>query len=198
MQESRVAISDDFATGDQCEFLIASFDDLARSSYTSGVRRLTSRTEISAVAMREANAEAFELISAIRVKVHQFVKAAFDVSQPLYIDFTLLSAMGAGDRHPMHADREMQRADGSWGPNHTPHREYAGILYLNSMDRQFSGGMLSFGDLGEEIGPVTGRLVAFGCSRRYTHEVSPVSEGTRYSLSCWLTCFPSMAERWAS
>ena len=196
MEQGRVAIVDGFLSGDQCRFLIATFADLARSNYASGVRRLANRTEISAWMTREASKEAFELIGAIRIRIVQLITGALGAGHPLYIEYTLLSAMSAGDRHVMHADREMQRSDGRWVPNHTPHREYTGIVYLNSMGSHFTGGMLSFGELGEEIMPLAGRLVAFGCDRRYRHEVTPVSAGTRYSLACWLTSSSPRAEHW--
>ena len=50
--------------------------------------------------------------------------------------------MRMGDRHVRHADRERRTADGGWEPNHTPYRDYTGIVYLNSENAHFSGGVL--------------------------------------------------------
>jgi hypothetical protein len=192
-----VAIVDDFLPGDRCNFLIDTFDRVAASDYRSGVRRAAQRTEISAYAMRAASRTAHEIIGVARLGIAEQITHRFGVGHSLYVEYTLLSSMRSGDRHPRHADRERRREDGAWEPNHTPHRDYTGIIYLNSNDLHFEGGVLRFPELGREVRPLAGQLVAFGCDRRYEHEVTPVTSGARYSLSCWLTRFPARAEYWA-
>ena len=196
MEPAQVVIADEFLPPDRCGLLISAFDKLAESGRTDGMRRLATRTEISGILTREADNEAFRLVGATRLRILEMIRSRFGIQSPQYLESTLLSAMHVGDRHALHADRELLSEDGSWMPNHTPHRDYTGLIYLNSMDHDFSGGLLHFSELDVSIMPVTGRLVAFECDRRYRHEVTPVITGTRYSLSCWLTSSPPKQERW--
>jgi predicted 2-oxoglutarate/Fe(II)-dependent dioxygenase YbiX len=194
---AQVAIVDDFLPADCCRLLIDAFDRLAASDHQNGIRRAAQRTEISAHAIRAASQPAHDLIGAARRDIAELVTHQFAVSHPLYVEYTLLSSMRAGDRHQRHADRERRRDDGGWEPNHTPDRDYTGIVYLNSAALQFDGGVLRFPEPGTEVNPLAGRLVAFGCDRQYEHEVTPVTSGARYSLSCWLTSSRARAENWA-
>lgn len=196
MEAARVVIADDFLPQERCKLLIGAFDELAKSGRMDGMRHLASRTEMSAILMRDAGDEAFRLVGATRLRILEVIRNRFGMESPQYVESTLLSAMRLGDRHALHADRELLSEDGSWVPNHTPYRSYTGIIYLNSMDRDFSGGVLRFSELDVSIMPITGRLVAFECDRRYRHEVTPVIAGTRYSLSCWLTSSLLKQERW--
>jgi hypothetical protein len=195
-QGPEIAIVDDFLSGDDCRSLITVADQLAASSYRDGIRRTAHRTEISACNARVLSKAAYDLIGAARRRITELIADRFDAGQPLYVDFTVLTAMRMGDRHVRHADRERRTADGGWEPNHTPYRDYTGIVYLNSENAHFSGGVLLFPELGREVRPLSGRLVAFGCDRRYEHEVTPVRTGARYSLSCWFTNLPAHAEPW--
>jgi hypothetical protein len=196
MEPAQVVIADEFLPQERCRLLIGAFDRLATSGRVDGMRHLASRTEILAILMREAGDEAFRLVGATRLRILEMIRSRFGMESPLYVESTLLSAMHLGDRHSLHADRELLSEGGSWVPNHTPYRDYTGIIYLNSMDRDFSGGLLRFSELDVSIMPITGRLVAFECDRRYRHEVTEVIAGTRYSLSCWLTSSPPKQERW--
>jgi len=193
---AEIAIVDGFLSGDQCGLLITVIDRLAASSYQDGIRRTANRTEISARNVRVVSKAAYDLIGTARQRISALITDRFEVERRLYADFTALSAMRTGDRHPRHADRERRRDDGGWEPNHTPYRDYTGIVYLNSENVHFGGGLLLFPELGREIRPLPGRLVAFSCDRRYEHEVTPVRAGTRYSLSCWFTSSPDRAEAW--
>jgi 2OG-Fe(II) oxygenase superfamily len=192
----QIAVVDDFLDGDECKSLITIVDRLAASSYRDGIRRTVHRTEISARNARVLSKTAYDLIGAARLRIIEVITDRFDVEQPLYPEYTVLSAMRVGDRHTRHADRERRTADGGWEPNHTPYRDYTGIVYLNTQGSQFSGGLLLFPGLGREIRPRSGQLVAFGCDRRYEHEVTPVGAGARYSMSSWFTSFPARAEKW--
>lgn len=195
-ETAEVAIVDGFLPSDRCGLLIDAFDRLAVSDHRNGIRRAAQRTEISAHAIRAVSQAAHDLIGATRKNIAELITHQLGVSHPLYVEYTLLSSMRAGDRHQRHADRERRRDDGGWEPNHTPNRDYTGIVYLNSGALQFGGGMLRFPELGTEVRPLAGRLVAFGCDRQYEHEVTPVTSGARYSLSCWLTSSQASVENW--
>ena len=101
----------------------------------------------------------------------------------LYADSVFLTMLPVGSHHPAHADNE--RYDGNqWVPNHTQHRDYSAIVYLNS---EFVGGELWFEDLAFCIRPVSGLLIAFPSHRRFVHRVDPVTAGRRYSAPIWFT-----------
>jgi predicted 2-oxoglutarate/Fe(II)-dependent dioxygenase YbiX len=194
---AQIVIVDDFLPADSCGLLIDAFDRLAASDHRNGIRRTAQRTEISAHVIRAVSLAAYDVIGVARRDIVELITRRFAVAHPLYMEYTLLSSMRAGDSHQRHADRERRRDDGGWEPNHTPDRDYTGIVYLSSSALQFGGGVLRFPERGTEVRPQAGRLVAFGCDRRYEHEVTPVTSGARYSLSCWLTNARAHAQDWA-
>jgi hypothetical protein len=101
----------------------------------------------------------------------------------LFPETALLTRLGGGQGHLAHADNERLVAD-RWEPNHTPHRDFAGILYLSSS----TGGRLCFeSDELAGVEPVAGRYVTFPCDHRFVHRVDPVERGDRYSLALWFT-----------
>ena len=133
------------------------------------------------------------MIAAVR-RCQTLTATAFE--QQLYPETAILAALGDGQGHVAHADNE-QLTDGAWVPNHTPQRDFAGILYLNSA---FTGGQLRFPDRGREHQPIEGMYVTFPCTRDFVHEVTPVGQGRRYSLAVWFTTRPEHASsplRWA-
>lgn len=108
----------------------------------------------------------------------------------IYPETVLLAMIQDGQAHEPHADNE-KRVNNEWVPNHTPQRDYAGLLYLNS---DFEGGELHFeGDGSRIFRPSGGLYVSFPCDRRFVHQVTPVEHGRRYSLALWFTCRHSYA-----
>lgn len=59
-------------------------------------------------------------------------------------------------------------------------RDISSVLYLNS---GFTGGVLSFTNLGISLSPKRGMLALFPSSEMYTHEVSAVESGVRYFVT---------------
>ena len=101
----------------------------------------------------------------------------------LYVESVFLTMLPPGGHHPAHADNERYNGN-QWVPNHTPHRDYSAIVYLNS---DFVGGELWFEDLAFCIRPVEGLLIAFPSDHRFVHRVDPVTAGRRYSVPLWFT-----------
>ena len=64
---------------------------------------------------------------------------------PVYPETLFLAYLGPGGCHPKHADNSQQGEDGSWGPNHTPHRDVSALYYLND---DYEGGDTDFPGLG--------------------------------------------------
>ncbi|MBF6303006.1 2OG-Fe(II) oxygenase [Nocardia amamiensis] len=88
-----------------------------------------------------------------------------------------------GQGHEWHADN-VRSVNGRWVANHTPHRDIAGILYLNRV----KGGRLRFqrDDIGA-LSPAAGLYVTFPCGSDYLHHVEPVMCGDRFTMSVWFT-----------
>jgi hypothetical protein len=123
-------------------------------------------------------------------------------------DLALLCGIVPGFRHALHADNarvicprhggdaeELRRADCRCddiqvAPNHTPWRRYSALLYLSG---EHQGGELVFGEgpnvyggvYRKEIAPRPGLLVVSPSNELYFHHTTPVTVGTRYSMSCW-------------
>jgi len=102
----------------------------------------------------------------------------------VYPETVILARLRDGQGHVWHADNVRHGADG-WLPNHTPHRDFAGLLYLNDVA---GGGRLQFrrGDA-DDVVPVTGLYVTFPCGADYAHRVEAVVEGDRFTLAMWFT-----------
>jgi hypothetical protein len=116
--------------------------------------------------------------------------AALAPGEPIFTETAILAAIGVGGRHRRHADNRRLDDDGRWVPNHTPHRDFSALYYLND---GFEGGELVFETQGAEVKPHAGLFVAFPSDERFVHEVPPVTAGRRYSLALWFTRQPAFA-----
>ncbi len=74
-------------------------------------------------------------------------------------------------------------------PPHFEHRLYSSILYLTECE----GGATVFPDLGIEVPPETGKMIAYPSSM--AHGVRPVAAGTRHTLASWYTAEFGRRER---
>jgi predicted 2-oxoglutarate/Fe(II)-dependent dioxygenase YbiX len=112
----------------------------------------------------------------------------------LYLETVLLACLHDGQGHEAHADN-VRLVNHQWVPNHTPHRDFAGVLYLNDT---FSGGRLRFArpELADVV-PMMGLYVTFPCTATYVHEVEPVGSGSRYTAALWFTRNRANAHPWS-
>jgi predicted 2-oxoglutarate/Fe(II)-dependent dioxygenase YbiX len=101
------------------------------------------------------------------------------------VDYAAVTEMRVGASHRAHADAERRTGDGSWEPNHTPHRAFTALLYLNSNPEAFAGGELVFRRDEVTVTPKAGTLVLAPTSGRYEHEVREITHGTRWLLAVW-------------
>jgi hypothetical protein len=120
------------------------------------------------------------------VACHQ-VGRFFAHPRPLLDDAPQLVKWPTGYAMPPHADN--QHPDGS--PNQTPHRLFAGVLYLND---DFEGGMLVLDRLGLGVRPRPGLLVGFRGDDRHRHAVTRITKGERYTMPMWFTDDPAKAD----
>jgi 2OG-Fe(II) oxygenase superfamily len=117
------------------------------------------------------------------------IRAALQLSDPLYPETLILAAIGPGGRHSRHADNCRQNDRGDWVPNHTAQRDVSAIYYLND---SFDGGEIVFEPEACIVKPRRGLLLAFPSDHDHVHEVLPVRSGFRYTMPIWFTkqqCF---------
>ena len=188
---ARIGVVEDFVPPGDCARIVSALRATPATSRYNGPRRL----ELPARQLLVSDPAVYRLVSAVRRRIRDSVRACYSEPNELFADFTVLTEMRAGDRHVRHADSERRTGD-SWEPNHTPQRTYTGIVYLTSANADFRGGTITFTALGRPIEPKAGLLVVFRCDRRYEHEVAPVLEGSRVALSCWFTGSRRHAEPW--
>jgi hypothetical protein len=176
-----------FTTPEICTQLTRAFFALPSA------RRTELRTEADGRALH--GHLVWDTLSALREDIRQCLEDQFAAPSQVFVDYTMFAGMNTGDRHTSHSDAERCDPQGNWGPNHTPWRWAAGLLYLNSHGQDFFGGELLFPDRNLVIRPKAGLLVGFPSTRDYVHEVNPV-QGVRCSLSVWLTLDPAHIEQW--
>ncbi|XP_067655021.1 prolyl 3-hydroxylase 2-like [Haliotis asinina] len=147
---------------------------------------------------------AVELFVDLSERSRLFTEKYFNVTTPLYFDFTHLVCRSAIDdsnldrsdlSHPVHADNCMLKPDGSC-PKEFPayiQRDYSAILYLN---HDFEGGEFFFAHKNKSaqvnVSPKCGRLVSFNAGE--FHGVKAVLKGTRCALALWFTTNPQFKE----
>jgi len=102
-------------------------------------------------------------------------------SKKLYVETPQLVRWRHGDVMTPHADNVEQ--DGVT-PNTSPWREFGGVIYLNS---DFDGGKIYYPNLNIEVTPRTGMMVIHPANLKYTHGVSEVTKGKRYTISTFFT-----------
>jgi hypothetical protein len=186
-----------FASWMECANVIAAFRQVVAVNGTTGVRRLPNRIEVQGLTFGQMGFDDVrKSLTEIRTRAIQAVEELYRPRQRLFIEFTLLSEMHPGDAHVLHSDSEAQDSTGKWVPNHTPWREFAMLLYLNTSGLDYGGGVLRFPELGRQIIPEAGLLVGFPCGRTHQHEVTRIETGLRYSVSIWTTADRARAERW--
>lgn len=84
-----------------------------------------------------------------------------------------------GANNGLHADVSL--LDGSPYPDGR-HVDYSAILYVNTMDKDFSGGSIAFPNQGVTIRPKAGTLVLFPGDMNHLHSVKTVSSGIRKNI----------------
>lgn len=105
----------------------------------------------------------------------------------LYVEHPQLVRWQEGDEMTPHADNVEQ--DGV-SPNASPWRDFGGVIYLNS---DFEGGKIYYPNLGIEVTPRPGMLVLHPAGLKYTHGVSKVTRGKRYTITTFFTFDESYA-----
>lgn len=177
-----------FITPDQCR--------LIRDAFTASTGRLQANPVDSfwdervlwfdqihpAAIWAKATMQQARFVIAYRLAEH------FGVERRLYSDSQQLVLWNEGRGMPVHVDNA--HPDGS--EHNTPHRDFAAVLYLNE---EFEGGEIFFPLQGCRLKPSTGLLVGFRGTADCPHGVTAVRKGERFTMPCWYSFDPAVAER---
>lgn len=102
-------------------------------------------------------------------------------SEYLYSEEPQIVRWKTGDVMTPHADNIEQD---NITPNTSPWRSFGGVIFLNS---DFDGGKLYYPNVGIEVNPKPGMVVLHPAGIEYTHGVSKVTRGIRYTISNFFT-----------
>ena len=79
--------------------------------------------------------------------------------------------------------------------NNTGHYDYSGLIYLSTVDEDFTGGLFEWlddaGNVQSTVAPRAGMLSMFTSSQENPHRLQRVETGERIALSLWFTCNPT-------
>lgn len=122
------------------------------------------------------------LILDYRKSVKTEIQQIFSLDKEIYSDiFQFVRWPEGTDLYPPHADAEQQ--DGSHHPFY--YRNFSAITYLND---NYRGGRLYFSKINNFTPEITpGTLVIFPTTLEYSHGVTKVIEGTRYTIASFFT-----------
>ncbi|XP_041366654.1 prolyl 3-hydroxylase 2-like isoform X2 [Gigantopelta aegis] len=207
-------VVDNLATQEECdtlENLVLEFGE-AGSGYKGELRPLSAHEGFHGLTIENAQKLAFsELVPATSVqlfldlseKVRLYVEKYFNLSRPLYFDYTHLVCRTALDEtaertdlsHPVHSDNCNLLPNGTCSKAYPAyiHRDYSALLYLNG---DIDGGefFFAFSNKTEQmsIKPKCGRVVGFNAGE--FHGVKALRRGHRCALALWFTHNPQYKE----
>ena len=179
---------ENFLNASQCELIRAAFNTSRGRLAANPIDpfwsdRLLWFDQIDPLALgAKAVMQQARFVIAYRIAEH------FGVERRLYSDSQQLVLWNEGHSMPVHVDNA--HPDGS--RHGTPHRDFAAVLYLNE---EFEGGEIFFPLQGVRLKPSTGLLVGFRGTAESPHGVTAVRKGERFTMPCWYSLDPSVAER---
>jgi hypothetical protein len=175
---SRILVSENTLSLKECTFLIGLYDRYSELSD----RRDYGTPLLHYYTLRDVDSESASWVHGVTLQCKE--KIEVDLRTPgLFVESVFIACLLPGDSHIPHADNE-RREHGRWLPNHTPQRDYTGLVYLND---NFTGGELVFPDRDVVIIPKPGLFVGFPSNHKFVHAVPNVLSGKRYSLPVWFT-----------
>ena len=176
---SRILVSRNTLTLKECTFIIDLYD---RYSELTSQRDYNCQPLLDYYTLRDVDRESASWVYGVTLRCKE--KIEVDLRTPeLFVESLFVACLLSGDSHIAHADNA-RRERGRWVPNHTPQRDYTGLVYLND---NFTGGELVFPDRDVVMIPKPGLLVGFPSNHKFVHAVPKVLSGKRYSLPVWFT-----------
>ena len=176
---SKILVSENTLSLEECDFLIGLYDHY---SELSPQRDSSGRLLLHYYTLRDVNSESASWVYDVTLRCKEKIEVGLGTPK-LFVDSVFLACLLPGDSHIPHADNARSE-NGQWLPNHTPQRDYTGLVYLNDT---FTGGELVFPDRDVVIIPKRGLFVGFPSNHEFVHAVRNVLSGKRYSLPVWFT-----------
>jgi len=127
------------------------------------------------------------ILKQICLGMRKFISLNAQGENYLYSEYPQIVRWKEGDEMTPHADNIEQD---NITPNASPWRSFGGVIYLNS---DFEGGKIYYPRLGIEVAPKERMVVLHPANWKYTHGVSKLTSGNRYTVSSFFTCCPSYA-----
>ncbi|XP_033752087.1 prolyl 3-hydroxylase 1-like [Pecten maximus] len=166
---------------------------------------LTIRRAIKLVKTGAVSKESVELYLSASERSRLFVEKFFNLTKPLYFDFTHLVCRTAVEgvqtgrtdpSHPVHGDNcQLNLQDGTCKRSFPAfvQRDYSAVMYLNE---EFEGGEFFFAHSNTSadvtLKPKCGRIVGFNAA--HLHGVNSVTKGQRCAVAMWYTLDPNYKE----
>ena len=176
---SRILVSENFLSLEECTFLIELYDrysELAPSKDYSG------RPLLHYYNLLDVDSHSASRVHGVSLQCKEKTEIGLRTPE-LFVESVFLGCLWPGDSYIPHADNQ-RREHGRWLPNHTPQRDYTALVYLND---NFTGGELVFPDRDIVIIPKSGLFVGFPSNHQFVHAVPNVLSAKRYSLPVWFT-----------
>ena len=120
-----------------------------------------------------------KMMHIFRQKTVQAISKLFN-EQYVFLEFWDIVYWGEGIEMPSHADNI--KPDRT--PNLCPQRDYSSICYLN---HDYKGGHTYFTYENKTCIPEKGKIIFYPSGLQFTHGVSKVIKGDRYTLASWYT-----------
>jgi hypothetical protein len=174
-------VEHDFVSAADCAKLVECFErNLHLMHLSPHIDRYWNNRFIFIGSLPESEREAKRLMQDARRRVIRVLKDFYAETAELYSDTAQLVRWRPGWEMQPHADN--MHADGE--PHSMPWRDYSSVIYLND---KYDGGEFYFPNLGVQLKPVTGTLIAFTGGVKHLHGVRKVSGATRYTMPGWYT-----------
>jgi hypothetical protein len=122
-----------------------------------------------------------DILKQVCLGMRKYIQINLTNSRYLYSEFPQIVKWKEGDEMTPHADNIEQD---NITPNASPWREFGGVLYLNS---DFDGGEIYYPNIGIQVSPKPGMIVLHPAGIKYTHGVTKVTHGKRYTMSSFFT-----------
>lgn len=176
---SKILVSENTLSLKECTLIINLYEQY---SDLSPRRDYSRRPLLHYYTIRDADGRSGSWVYDVALRCKKKIEVDFRIPE-LFVESLFIACLLSGDSHVAHADNE-RKGRGRWVPNHTPQRDYTGLVYLND---KFTGGELVFPDRDVVIVPKPGLFIGFPSNHNFVHKVPKVLSGKRYSLPIWFT-----------
>lgn len=174
---------ENFLPDEDCDLLVEWFSN-AEKLPTNGAQSFFNGRQID-YGHLENGTLIKKIVNAFNFDATELVRRTFNMK--VYPDYTDLVLWEPGSGMVVHADN----CDQEGKPNYCAWRQFSGVLYLND---NFMGGETFFPDHGPLfVKPKKGKFVIYPAGLEYSHGVTTVVGGNRYTMPIWFTPVKQMA-----